>query len=193
MNPHGPEKVFLFCLKRGENRKEVLGLEKYHGNLIIGVLSVIFAWIMAKVSYFIGGIDNLVIGLVVFMAIDYTTGLIYAGSVHNLASRKSLRGVRKKVGMLLLVAAGYWLDMVLGDPDSKVMRNLIIMMLVATEGISIVENLVKLGVNVPDAFKGVLETFDVKHVGDDEKDKGGADDDHGRTHAKHRGRSGRDG
>ncbi|WP_167815257.1 phage holin family protein [Sporolactobacillus shoreae] len=153
-----------------------------HSNLFIGVLSVVCAWVINKAAYFIGGIDNLVIGLVVFMGIDYATGLIYAGSIHDLASRKSLRGIRKKVGMLLLVAAGYWLDVVLGDQSSEVMRNLIIMMLVATEGISIVENLIKLGVDVPDVFKGMLETFDVKHVGEDkEAAKNGR-----RTHTGHR-------
>lgn len=145
-------------------------MNNYHSALNIGIVTIAGSWLAIKISALIGGWDYYLNVLVGFMAIDYITGLMYAISIHNLASRKSLRGIRKKVGMLLLVFAGYWLDVVLGDPDSKVLRNLIIMMLIATEGISFGENLVKLGVPVPEVFIRMLDTFNVQKSREDKKD-----------------------
>lgn len=135
----------------------------YNTNFWVGICSGIIAFIIGKAAFLIGGFDNALAGLVVFMCVDYTTGILYAGSIHNIASRKSLNGIRKKISMLLLVLAGHWLDIVSGS--GGFMRNTIIMLLVATEGISIVENLGKMGIRVPKVFQDTFATFHVDLAG----------------------------
>ena len=61
-------------------------------------------------GYFLGGMDGLLIALLVFMALDYITGVMCAIVDKQLSSAVGFKGICKKVLILLLVgcAAQWW-------------------------------------------------------------------------------------
>ena len=77
----------------------------------------------------------------------------YKSSILN--SHKGIKGILKKIGLLLLVAVSYKVDQIAGD--SGLIRTTIIYYLAANEGLSILENLAQLGIVVPDFLKERLE------------------------------------
>lgn len=117
-------------------------------------ISIIFASIGAFISILLGGMDNLMIALFLFIIIDYITGVICAIVEKKLSSEVGFKGIAKKVFILLLVMIAVMLDKLIGQP---VARNLVILFYIANEGLSIVENLGRLGVPYPQKIKEILE------------------------------------
>ena len=111
----------------------------------------------ASVAFLLGGIDHLIVALAIFMAADYMTGLIVSLAEKSTDSRIAFRGLLKKGAMLVLVIVSHQLDVVAGTADSHFLRNAMIMFLIAVEGISIVENMGRLGVPVPSFLRDRLE------------------------------------
>ncbi|MEK5429719.1 phage holin family protein [Lysinibacillus sp. FSL R7-0073] len=110
---------------------------------------------MAWIAYLMGGIDHLVKALVIFMVIDYSLGFMVSLVVKNTDSKKMFVGLLKKTAMGLMVIAAVQLDS--ATESGNLMRNAMILFLIGMEGISMIENLGKLGIKVPkflaNAFK----------------------------------------
>ena len=61
-------------------------------------------------GYFLGGMDGLMIALIVFMALDYITGLMCAVIDKKLSSAVGFKGICKKVLILMLVGVANVVD-----------------------------------------------------------------------------------
>lgn len=121
---------------------------------------------MAWIAYFLGGIDHLIKAFVIFMVIDYILGIMVAFVVKNVDSKKAFKGLFKKLAMILMVIAAVQLD--LATESGNFMRNAMILFLIGMEGISMVENLGKLGIPVP---KFLANAFtQLQNENDDKKD-----------------------
>ena len=92
-----------------------------------------------------GGWDAALVSLMIFMGIDYVTGLIVAGVFHNsektengsLESRAGWKGLCRKGATLLVVLVACRLDLVMG---SNFIRDAVVIAFIANETISIIEN-----------------------------------------------------
>ena len=99
-----------------------------------------------------GGWDAALQTLVIFMAIDYITGLIVAGVFHaspetgTLESRAGWKGLIRKGETLLIVLVACRLDAVMG---SNFVRDAAVIAFVANETISIIENAGLMGLPIP--------------------------------------------
>lgn len=101
-----------------------------------------------------GGWDAALITLIMFMAIDYISGLIVAGVFHNsnktqtgtLESKAGWKGLCRKCMTLLFVLIAYRLDLAIGV---NYIRNAVIIGFMANELISIVENAGLMGLPLP--------------------------------------------
>ena len=110
-----------------------------------------------------GGWDTALQTLVIFMAVDYITGLIVAGVFHTspktktgtLESRAGWKGLCRKGVSLLVVLVACRLDGVMG---SNFLRDMAVIGFIANETISIIENAGLMGVPVP---KVLVEAVDV--------------------------------
>ena len=115
-----------------------------------------FAAVGAAVGSFLGGVDKLVITLILFVVIDYITGVVCALLDKRLNSEVGARGIAKKVFIFLVVGMAHMLDAnVLGG--TAALRTAIIFFYLANEGLSVFENAVHIGLPVPDSFKSALE------------------------------------
>lgn len=109
-----------------------------------------------------GGWDAALVTLIIFMAIDYITGLIVAGVFHNsektangaLESRAGWKGLCRKGITLLVVLVACRLDLVMG---SNFIRDAVIIAFVANETISIIENAGLMGIPIPAAIMRAIE------------------------------------
>jgi len=102
----------------------------------------------------LGGWDMALKVLVLFVVLDYATGLVAAYGEQNLNSRVGFRGIAKKILLFVPIAVAYWLDMLLGQ---EVLRSLAIFFYIANEGLSMMENLGRAGVPFPEQIQTVLE------------------------------------
>lgn len=106
------------------------------------------------VAALFGGWDAALTTLIIFMAIDYISGLIVAGVFHAskksetgaLESRAGWKGLIRKCFTLLFVLVAYRLDLAIGV---EYIRDTVIIGFIANELISIVENMGLMGIPLP--------------------------------------------
>lgn len=111
-----------------------------------------------------GGWDAALGTLIVFMAVDYITGLIAAGVFHNspkstggaLESGAGWKGLCKKGVTLLVVLVACRLDLVIG---SNFIRDAVVIAFIANETISIVENAGLMGVGIPEPILSAIDVL----------------------------------
>lgn len=118
-----------------------------------------FGMVSGMVLAFLGGLDNLLIALMAFIVIDFATGMLSAVVTGSLSSKVGHRGVIKKLAYFLMVGFAHIVDsFVVEDSDYK-FRVIAIVLILANEGISILENLAELGVPIPKKLIGLFDSM----------------------------------
>lgn len=116
--------------------------------------------VLTALSYLLGGFDSALKCLIIVIIIDYLTGIICAIYNNTLNSKTGLKGILKKFCYLLIVTVAVVIDEITGE--TGIIRNLVIFFFVANDGISILENVGKMGINYPEKLKQVLEQLNEK-------------------------------
>ena len=147
-------------------------IEHTTGNMQIAKNAIISAvsLVGAGVTSALGGWDTAMQTLIIFMGADYICGLIVAGIFHRspkttegkLESRAGLKGLFRKIGILVAVIIATYLDMLLGE--SAFARTATIMFFIANEGLSIVENLALMGIPFPMTVLKALEQINPERM-----------------------------
>lgn len=120
------------------------------------MVQMVFAAVGGWLGYFLGDNDGLLIALVLFVVVDYLTGVMCAISDKALSSNVGFRGICRKVLIFLLVGIANILDVhVIGT--GSVLRTAVIFFYISNEGVSLLENAAHLGLPVPGKIKAVLE------------------------------------
>lgn len=109
-----------------------------------------------------GGWDTALQTLIIFMAVDYITGLIVAGVFHAspksqngaLESRAGWKGLIRKGETLLIVLVACRLDAVMA---TSFVRDAVIIGFIANETISIIENAGLMGLPIPAALTKAVD------------------------------------
>lgn len=118
-------------------------------------IQFVFAAVGGWLGYFLGGYDDLLYALVVFMAADYITGIMCAVADKKLSSEVGFKGICRKVLILMLVGIANLLDLqVIGT--GAVLRTAIIFFYLSNEGVSLLENAAHLGLPIPEKLKAIL-------------------------------------
>ena len=113
---------------------------------------------------FFGGWDSSLTTLIVFMAIDYVTGLIVAGVFHKspktksgaLESKAGWKGICRKGVTILIVLIACRLDLIMG---TSLVRDAVIIAYIVNELISIIENAGLMGIPVPAVINRAIEVL----------------------------------
>lgn len=113
----------------------------------------------------IGGMDGCVYALVVFIIIDYITGICVAIIEKKLSSEVGAHGIMKKMAMVLVIGVANIIDVYIIKEGSTI-RSMAAFFYLANEGISILENVSKLGLPVPKKLKDIL--IQLKETDDNE-------------------------
>ena len=125
-------------------------------------IDIIWAKVQAAVAaiggylgYFVGGVDGLMTALLIFMVLDYITGLMCAIADKKLSSAVGFKGICKKVLILMLVGVAHIVDLhVVGTGDA--LRSAVVCFYLSNESVSMLENAAHLGLPIPEKLKSVL-------------------------------------
>lgn len=117
-----------------------------------------------------GGWNMALTTLIIFMAVDYFSGLIVAAVFHRsrktesgaLNSNVGFRGLCKKGMMLLVVLVAARLDLLLG---ANFVRDTVCIGMIANELISILENAGLMGVPIPKVLSKAIDVLQDKANG----------------------------
>lgn len=134
--------------------------EKTMKNIIFGA----FGAIGGAVAWLFGGWTMALTTLLIFMAIDYITGIIVAGVFHksgksktgSLSSIAGIKGLAKKGMILLFVLIAYRLDLQIG---TTYIKDAVCIAFMANELLSIVENAGLMGVPIPEVIVKAIEVL----------------------------------
>lgn len=138
-------------------------------NLIISV----FGSIGSAIAFIFGGWDASIITLLIFMGVDYITGIVVAGIFHAskktqtgaLNSRVGWKGLAKKGVTLLFVVLAVRLDLLIG---ANYIRDAVCIAFILNELISIVENAGLMGIPIPGVIKKAIEILKEKEQSENE-------------------------
>jgi len=122
---------------------------------IQGVLAVIGGFL----GWYLGGLDGFLYTLIIFVVVDYLTGVAIAIMEKKLSSEIGFKGIFKKVFIFALVGVGHMIDMHILNNGSAV-RTAVIFFYLSNEGISILENCSRAGLPIPEKLKNILKQFD---------------------------------
>ena len=133
-----------------------------------GYVTTAFGVVGGFIASLFGGWDAALTTLVIFMGIDYVTGLIVAGVFHNsgktesgaLESRAGWKGLCRKGMTLLIVLIACRLDLIM---NTNFVRDTVVIGYIANETISIVENAGLMGLPIPSAITKAIEVLTKKN------------------------------
>lgn len=114
-----------------------------------------------------GGWNTGMVTLIIFMVIDYVSGLVVAGVFHNskktesgtLESRTGWKGLCRKCMVLLFVLIAYRLDLLIG---TNYIKDAVIIGFCTNEAISIVENAGLMGIPLPTVITKAIDMLTKK-------------------------------
>jgi len=126
-----------------------------------------FGTVGAFLSSLFGGWDAALTTLVVFMAIDYVSGLIVAGVFKHspksenggLESKAGWKGLCRKGMILLIVLIAVRLDMAMG---TAFLKDGVVIAYIVNETISIIENAGLMGLPIPDVIRKAIDALQSK-------------------------------
>jgi toxin secretion/phage lysis holin len=126
------------------------------------------------VAAIFGGWDSAFVTLLIFMAVDFATGLITAAMGRSdksvsgkLNSSSCWQGLAKKVCVLMLIIVAVRVDILLG---TTYVRDAVCIGFCCNELISIIENTGLMGVHYPAVLNNAIELLQKKSGSDDSKE-----------------------
>lgn len=137
------------------------------------VICTVVGMVGGFIASLFGGWSTGLVTLLIFMSIDYLSGLIVAGVFHNspktgtgtLESRAGWKGLCRKCMTLLFVLIAYRLDLALGI---SYIRDSVILGFMTNELISIVENAGLMGLPLPSVITKAIDVLTKKAESDNQ-------------------------
>lgn len=137
------------------------------------VICTVVGMIGGFIASLFGGWSTGLVTLLIFMSIDYLSGLIVAGVFHNspktgtgtLESRAGWKGLCRKCMTLIFVLIAYRLDLEL---STNYIRDAVIIGFMANELISIVENAGLMGIPLPPVITKAIDVLTKKAESDNQ-------------------------
>lgn len=123
---------------------------------VISVTKLILAAVVAALVAILGGWDEGIQILLIFVLLDIITGVARAIIQKEISSDESFRGGLKKLLIFVVVAVATQVDRF---AETDLVRKGAIAFYVASEALSILENVVAAGVKVPSALQKVLKAL----------------------------------
>lgn len=118
------------------------------------IIKAIFSVITGLAISFLGEFSPTFICLLIFMCVDYLTGVIKAIYNKQLNSEIGFKGIIKKVLMLVIIGIANTIQVNL---QIQGVREIVLIFYICNEGLSILENIGQCGIEYPQVLKNILE------------------------------------
>lgn len=116
-------------------------------------------FIISIASIFLDTTDQLLYVLILFVILDYITGVCVAIQERKISSEIGAKGISKKVGIFAFISLCHIADRYLLNTPS-VLQTVTTTFYIANEGISVIENIGRLGIPYPKKVKELLSFFE---------------------------------
>jgi toxin secretion/phage lysis holin len=123
---------------------------------ILNAIQIGFTAVGGYLGWFLGGYDGFLYALILFVVLDYITGVMLAILMKELSSNIGFKGIFKKILIFMVVAVGHTIDVYVLGSGSAV-RTAVIFFYLSNEGISIIENASKIGLPIPEKLKKIFD------------------------------------
>ena len=127
---------FFINKNKEEIKLEIFGIRMHHISFLIGAIG----------GFLFGKWDLPLQILLASMVLDYISGMLKAFYLGEVSSKAGYKGLVKKVGILFTIVVANLTDLILG---LTIFRSAICMFFCMNELISVLENLVAIGVPIP--------------------------------------------
>ena len=101
------------------------------------VIRILMMWFAAAFRLLFGQYDNLLITLIIFISVDYITGICAAIAEKKLSSKTGATGLLKKFGILCVISITTVMEQ--NILDTNALRSAVILYYISNEGISILD------------------------------------------------------
>lgn len=116
------------------------------------------AGVGAIAGYLFGGWNIMIHLLFIFVVVDWLTGWIAAWVRGELRSRIGYHGIARKVVIFLIVVVAHFIDVALGN--LHYFQDAVIFFYLANELLSVIENVGRMGVPMPDVLRNAVKIFE---------------------------------
>lgn len=121
------------------------------GNVFKTIIAAVGTWL----TWLFGAWDKALAILILFMVLDYLTGVIRGYINKELSSDVGLKGIARKAVIFVVLIVAVALDRLLAT-GNWVFRTLVCYFYIANEGLSLIENCGSLGLPIPSKLKEAL-------------------------------------
>lgn len=119
------------------------------------IFNGVIAGIATLFTYLFGAWDVALSVLVLFMILDYATGVLRGYVNKELSSDVGLKGIARKAVIFVVLIVAVSLDRLM-NTGTWVFRTLVCYFYIANEGISLIENCGALGLPIPEKLQDAL-------------------------------------
>ncbi len=148
----------------------------------VKTIQAVVSAVITGLLYYLGIVAVPIIILVIAMIIDYITGMMSAWLNAELSSKKGIKGIVKKISYLALVAVAMIVDWLIFQGLRQINIDmkysvffavLVAVWLIINELISVLENLSRMGVPIPNFLKKIIDRLKntVDEKGDGKNDR----------------------
>lgn len=116
-------------------------------------------------SFLFGNWSQVLTVLFILMIVDYLTGMMAGYVTKELSSKVGFKGILRKVGMVIVVGVGHGMDIALGTMGwgtENLIRDGGIFFYLANESLSILENLGRAKVPIPEPLRKAIVLLEEK-------------------------------
>ena len=148
----------------------------------VKTIQAVVSAVITGLLYYLGIVAVPIIILIIAMIIDYATGMMSAWLNSELSSKKGIKGIVKKISYLALVAVAMIVDWLIFQGLQQINVDLhysvffvilVTVWLIINELISVLENLSRMGVPIPNFLKKIIDRLKntVDEKGDGKNDR----------------------
>lgn len=127
---------------------------------IVAIYRLIVMWAGTTINVLFGSADGMFLTLLAFMVLDSITGAFCAVIRKKRSGRMGMRAFAKKMGILCIVSLATLIEQ--NIMETTAIRSAVILYYISSEGLSIFEDLSKIGVPIPKKLKDVLDKVSEK-------------------------------
>lgn len=127
---------------------------------IVAIYRLIVMWAGTTINVLFGSADGMFLTLIAVMVLDSITGVFCAVIRKKRSGRMGMRAFAKKMGILCIVSLATLIEQ--NILETTAIRSAVILYYISSEGLSIFENLSKIGVPIPQKLKDVLDKVSEK-------------------------------
>ena len=127
---------------------------------IVAIYRLIVMWAGTTLNVLFGSADGMFLTLIAVMVLDSITGVFCAVIRKKRSGRMGMRAFAKKMGILCIVSLATLIEQ--NILETTAIRSAVILYYISSEGLSIFENLSKIGVPIPKKLKDVLDKVSEK-------------------------------